>query len=283
MKNLFGMYKQEKMNNFNKFIVKRISAEKEKALEALQKENDSLRRAKNPPQWIVAFSFLLFMFGLIFVIAMLFAKDGFTNALQTRGYFFYLGIGFAVVGAGLYIFYCMKIKKSNADPQMIEFVEKANNFLNECSLELEIPETAEEMDIIFSLVKLNKKGKEKLRQSSLLQYVNLPLKVFADQHHLYFADSIMVIAIPLSSITAIEKINKRMPLPQWNKEASFKSEKYKKFKIYTNQNGLIWTKPYYSIKANIDNEPYFFLLPCYEIENFVFIMKEAGINIDIEQ
>ena len=276
MKNLFGLFKKTSDNNFDKFVLRKLSDDNSAKIDNLSNEGEQLKKEKVPPQWLSYVSIFAILIGLLFAVSILLAKDGFVTALQTRGYFFYIGIGLFVVGLVTQIVVRIKTKKSNSDPEVEEYVSKVEKTVKECEFELEIPETAVAIDVLFTIMKKNGKGEEKLSQMALIQYLNQELKVFAENDLLCFADNVMVIGLPINSFKGIKKINKKIPLPQWNKSEPFNGPTYKPFKLYTNQTGFIWMKPYYEIDFEVDGEQYYFLLPSYEKDSF---LKALGIEI----
>ena len=276
MKNLFGLFKKTSDNNFDQFVLRKLSDDNSAKIDNLSNEGEQLKKEKVPPQWLSYVSIFAILIGLLFAVSILLAKDGFVNALQTRGYFFYIGVGLFVVGVVTQIIVRIKTKKSNSDPEVEEYVSRVEKTVKECEFELDIPETAVAIDVLFTIMKKNSKCEEKLSQMALIQYLNQELKVFVENDLFCFADNVMVIGVPINSFKGIKIINKKIPLPQWNKSEPFNGPSYKPFKLYTNQAGFIWMKPYYEIDFEVDGEQYYFLLPSYEKDSF---LKALGIEI----
>ena len=276
MKNLFGLFKKTSDNNFDQFVLRKLSDDNSTKIDNLSNEGEQLKKEKVPPQWLSYVSIFAILIGLLFAVSILLAKDGFVNALQTRGYFFYIGVGLFVAGVVTQIIVRIKTKKSNSDPEVEEYVSRVEKTVKECEFELDIPETAVAIDVLFTIMKKNARGEEKLSQMALIQFLNQELKVFVENDLFCFADNVMVIGIPINSFKGIKIINKKIPLPQWNKSEPFNGPSYKPFKLYTNQTGFIWMKPYYEIDFEVDGEQYYFLLPSYEKDSF---LKALGIEI----
>ena len=268
MKYLFGFNKKKNSNTIVKFTLRRTSEDKETEFDNLSAEGKQLQRKKTIPSWVAYVALILMPLGVLFVVGMLFAKDGFQHALQDRGWMFFMGIGLFIIGLSLYLIFRIKNKKADADSDVQAYVQKVEKTLKESRFELDIPETSIKMDVIFAIVKENKNGEEKIDQMSLIQYINQEMYIFVENECLCFADNSFVAGVPLNSVGEISEINKRMPLPKWNKSENFRSDKYKQYKIYTNQSGLIWIKQYYSINLLINGEEYYFYLPNYEIGSF---------------
>lgn len=276
MKNLFGIFRKTNDSNFKKFVIKELSKETTEKIDNLSNEKQKLKKKKTPPNWLAYIYFPAGAFGLILVSAMLVAKDGFLAALENRGFIFYIGIALIVFAIATFIYCHITSKKLAKDPEVEAYNESVIKITKECDTELEIPDTAVSFDVLMTLLKINKKGKEVLDQMSLLQYINQNVYIFVQDEMLCFADNIMVIGIPVNGIKAIKKIKKRMVLPQWNKEETIKSPTYKEYKMTMNDAGLVWMKHYYEISCDINGEEYYFLIPCYEKDAF---LKTIGIEI----
>ena len=268
MKYLFGFNKKKTSSTIERFALRRIADDQEAKLDDLSSEGKQLQKKKTIPSWVAYVALLMMPFGVLFAVTFLFAKDGFQHALQDRGWMFYLGIGLFVVGLSLYIVCRIKNRKFDSDSDVEAYVRKAESTVEELRFELGIPDTSIEMDVIFAAVKEDKNGEEKIDRMPFIQYVNQELDVFVEKGYLCFADNTLVAGVPLDAVGEINEIDKRMPLPQWNKSEDYKSDKYKQYKIDRNQSGLIWIKQYYSVNLTIDGEQYYFYLPNYEIGSF---------------
>ena len=138
MKNLFGIFIRSNDNNLEKFVIRKLSDDNSEIIDNLSNEGEQLTKEKVPPQWLSYVSIFAIMIGLLFAVLILLAKDGFVSALQTRGYFFYIGIGLFLVGLIVQIIVRVKTKKSNSDPEVEEYVSKVKKAVKECEFELEI-------------------------------------------------------------------------------------------------------------------------------------------------
>ena len=103
----------------------------------------------------------------------------------------------------------------------------------------------------------------------MFEYINFDMLVFREGEMLCLADDRSVIGIPLSDITGIYKINKRVNFSGWNKEDDFNTGAYKPYKITQNNYGILYIKPYYSLRFTGYGEVYEILFPAYELDTFV--------------
>ena len=80
--------------------------------------------------------------------------------------------------------------------------------------------------------------------------------------------------IPLSSFSRAVLVNKRPNLPAWNKPEPYTDEKYKRYKITTNNFGHYFSR-YYRIDIDDGRGKFYLLVPEYDGGTF---MELAGIH-----
>ena len=122
MKNLFGINNEE--NNFNKFIVRSASTISNEKMDELANKGTMIQKKELGPSWLNLVATISLWLGVLFIVGMLAAKDGFEAALKTRSYLFYIGIVMFVFGLAYTIIAKMKSKKGKNS-------ETVKNFLNE--------------------------------------------------------------------------------------------------------------------------------------------------------
>lgn len=274
MKYFFGVSKKTNLRSSDKFIVRTTSDETNREYDNIISEGKVLKSKKIVPSWLIHFAIIALLFGSMLIFGMLQAKDGFINALNSRGWLFYLGIVFVIAGASILIIAYVKNKKARNDVDILNYASKTESFINKACLELNIPLDSPKIDVVFALVKENKKRIESIDKWSLLQYMNTEMFIFIEENFLCFGDHTVVIKIPLSSIKNIEEVTKKLALPKWNKNEDIHSEKYKQYKIKLNSNmNLLYVKPYYKVVLDIDGESYYFFVPNYDIEIFKEVLN----------
>ena len=262
MKNLFAIHKNEADNHYQRFIVKQLSEEGIAQAEGLLKEGQELNKKKNGFMWLGGVSVLLMVAGV---------------SLTSM---FIISVAALLIGIVMQIIYLVLLHKRKDDPEVKDYVEKADRIAKQGEDELSIPSDALEIDVIAPLMKKNKKGEDRLTSSGLIQFINQAFKVYVDGDALCFADPTMVIAIPLSSIQGVTEITKRIPLPRWNKKEHFNSPKYKAYGVYTNQTGFIWIKNYFSINCSIEDEDYCIWIPCYDFDVIKPLLGEVVVRAE---
>lgn len=143
--------------------------------------------------------------------------------------------------------------------------------------ELGVPDNSENIDILFRTYSV-KKGKVK-NEVFFADYINSEMSVYLADNCLCFADLSHVVALPLDSITGLYQINKRVSVPDWNKDEPLKSKNYKPYKVYESD-GKIYLKPYFSLQLHDFTGEYEVLIPCYDVERICsltgFPIRESG-------
>ena len=269
MKNLFAAFKNTTENNFSKFFIRELSNENETRLNDLSEEGNELKKEKLPPNWLVILAKVFIYIGLPLCLAFfVVAIRDFSGAFQNIGVLLYVGLGLLVIGFGFLAFRNSKIKKSNSDPEVKQYVTETVKTVKECLFELDIPETAPLMDVFFVVMKKNKKGEEITKKFSLITFVNMEFRLFVENDLFCFGANDAVIGLPLSSIKRIIKIKKRIPILNWNKKEQYNSDKFKQYKMYENS-GIMWSRYYYKVDLDIKGEEYYFFIPCYEKDVFL--------------
>ncbi len=264
MKYLFNFSKKNDNQNFNKFVIKEADKELIEKHDKIFDEGESLSKEKTMNPIVETISLIVFLCALFIVVSFFASKKGFRFTYENNTILFYVSVG--IMGVSGIITFISKILKWRAskDPELEHLVFRENESARELEYDLNIKEDAINMDIIFASTKTDKQGIEKITNTSLINFVNMELKVFIEEDKLCFADIEKIIGIPLDSIKSIEEVNKTIALPAWNKD----EETLKKYKLKINGYNMIMIKPYYQVNLLLDNEDYYFYLPSYEIDVF---------------
>lgn len=275
MKKLFGI--NNKGNNFSKFIVRSASTTSNEKMDELANKGTMIQKKELGPGWLNIVSTICVGIGLIFILGIFGVKDGFKEALKTRGYLFYIGIALFVLGLTHIIYKKVKSKKGEKSESVKNFLDEQELLKKDILNELRIPEDAIVIDILLTKVKENKDGKEIAKTMGLFTHINSEVYLFLECNKVYFADYSAVIEIPLESFKSIDKINKSIVIPEWHKKVAFNNEKYKEYKVKQNSYGMVFVKQYYSIKLLIDSEDYEILIPNYDLKEF---LKVVPLNVN---
>ena len=270
MINLFAEY-QDGKKPMDEFIDRKLSAETEKKYDEVHLEAEQYSK-KAQPTWLATIGTIVLPIGLLLVIGMFLAKDGFYNALKTRGYIFYIGLALTLFGIGTKVHKFLRTKKLEKDHGVEALSKKADDVLSECYRELNIPEEHEKIDVLFAHYKKNKKGEDRIKSIFLFTHVNMETLWFLEDKHLCIADPTLVLKIPLNAFKRIVRINKKAMVLYWNKDKNINAPEYKEYKLKTNTYGVVFVKPYYSVELCINDKDYHFYIPNYDLKNVLKLL-----------
>ncbi len=270
MHNIFKAYDSEN-EEIKKYTIREISKEKIEQMEKLENEAQGIVKKTNGPLWLRIIAYIAIWIGIILFASALSARSEAEKVTNVMRIVLIVGIVICLIGAVIIFYLKNNAKKISNDSNTLNLVDDINKSIEDSYNELNIPSNAISMDIFFVPIKVTRKGEEK-HMKALYTYINKELKVFVEEDNLCFADNYRVIALKLSSFKNIVKINKRITIPFWNKEKSFIDAEYKDYKIKSNAGGLIFLKSYYSIKHELNNLEYEFLIPNYELNNLLSIL-----------
>lgn len=262
MKNLFGYFKKGDNSRRDKFILRELKDDNRKEIEELRDETQALEKKKKIPFWVSILIYILALAGLVIVGAFMKNLNKFSQLMESVGYLFYIGVGLIVVAIGLTILISYHNKKLNQDPEVLEFVDEATKKIEDVKAALEIPSTAIDVDIVISMIKLDKNGSEKIVKMLDFFGENNEVSLFVEDNKLCIADIELVLGIPLDSIIGFELVDKKIKLPSWNKEDNPKSEKYSEY-VRTVSDGIILNN-YYQLVFEVEQEKYYTVIPNYE-------------------
>lgn len=163
-----------------------------------------------------------------------------------------------------------KRKKSEIeeDPSTEHLGNKINSMVISSFGLLDIPSDAMEIDFISVMYKM-KNDKVRIVEKGMIKYLAIMKRVYVDNNQLHLSDISKVQSIPLDEIVSINKVNKMLITPNWNKDILPTKGIYKQYKLGVNQFGMVTSKPYYIATINHEQTEYLLYIPKYEIDNFV--------------
>ena len=159
-----------------------------------------------------------------------------------------------------------KRKRNQSLPSSERLLIEFRNNINDIYKFLSIPDSAEEIDIL-SFTYTTKNGKVKLVKNTLpvYQFSNCIFKIYSDTNNLYLTCLKGTYAFPLSSLTAIQIIKKRIRIMEWHKEIPYNKGVYKQFHLSSDYYGCIHCNSYYILELAHCGISYGIYIPCYEI------------------
>ncbi len=275
MKNLFSFNVKAEEQPYNSYIIKKAdSAVLEEQDDTFKKANEFQKKYSLPLYLRIIMGISFFAFAIIFcgVFNAITKGTSFSKAYDNAPYLFYICgacflICIIIFGIAYYLF-----KKGKKDPQYSIIEQEIQTTIAHSFENLGVPADALDISIIAYYFKHNKKGKERA-----VTYTSCEMKLYADSDNLYIADTGMVTAIPFTDIQKIVENKKRTQIPQWTKDESYRSLKYKSYKIKIN-NGHIAVKTY-SMRINANGTELEVLIPNYELETFKTFLDVPVIDL----
>ncbi|MBO5224469.1 MAG: hypothetical protein J6C23_08160 [Clostridia bacterium] len=267
-----------------KYVVREQNEELDKKQDELQERMGGQKQKASIPKIFSILQLIFLAIGAILIISLIRACDPDVDFFEFFFRTWWLWACALVSLAIAFIIERIEKKKENEVVESSEFKEITEEMVEvekKSYDALAIPENAIDTDFFITYFKLNKSGK-RVRPSALMMFesANTEFKLFVEDEKLCLADMSMVVGIPLSSITGIEKINKSMTFTGWNKSEAFNSEKYKPYKLKTNSYGVIFVKPYYLLKFNLEDKEYALYFPSYELST---VLSLTGLKDPDEQ
>lgn len=271
MKNLFSIEVKTGEQPDNKYVVKKADGGVfEKQENVMMKVGEFQKKYSLPWYFKVIMYICAFAAAVIFLGTVNAVIDGasFSQAYKNAPYLFY------ICGACLLIFLLLwgisryLIRKGEKDPQLQIVAQQVENTVSESFESLGVPAEAAEISVIVYLFKI-KKGKRK-PFSPFVSFNAHEMKIYSDGEKLYLADIDSVTAIPFTDIKEIAENKKRSQITEWTKDESFRSKKYKPYKIRSN--GYYYFVKTYSLKLNSDGEESEIIIPNYDLpvlQNYV--------------
>lgn len=183
----------------------------------------------------------------------------------------YLVIALPVLGAGWTVLFAIEKKRKRTvekSPELEKTKSQIDTVIHHSADEFGLPEETKDMDFL-SYRYIIKKGEIKVRSLYTITYLNASLGTFVQDGKLCLANLEQVVEIPLKDYVSIERVNKNVIIPRWNKDVLWTKEPYKKYKLKNNQYGMIFVKPYYLVDFDIEGQIYELTVPVYEIAPFI--------------
>ncbi len=256
--------KDNEQSNAEAFCVAKVSDECSKALdEGSDEAMESVERAKLPlplriMEYVCGFAVLVILVGILR------ADVGLAEAYQNAAWMFWLGGACLLVWAVLAVAARQKSKSVIQSEEVRDNERELEQNLQRAYRELGVPAQAADVDILMFCYTV-KNGEVQVKKNTPVPYLNMELKLFCEGDRLCIADAHERYEFPLREIRGIRTVNKRIHVPFWNKKLPHNSEEYKRYKITSNNIGMIFFKPYYILELDHGGEQWGIHFPCYEL------------------
>ena len=273
MKPLFAIdltnNKKNDIVNGEEFIVQRSSTEllesHEKTVEQLE---ETEKRAKLPLALKIIKSISICFALIVFLSTVRAISDDitFSQAYRNAPYLYWIAFFCVVVFVFLKIYEKRNEKNVINSDEAAHDAKKLSEYTDVLFEELSVPQDANFVDVLFFHYKV-KNGEIKPCEKGMMPtpYVNFAVKAFTDNDILYLASLDIKYAFPLSSLSRIRTVNKRISCFGWNKDIGIKEGIYKQYKLSYDNLGLVNCRRYHIIEINRSGELYCIYIPDYEL------------------
>lgn len=250
--------------NGNEFLIKKTPA---KLTAEIQNQGAKLNDMAQKSQTSPVFSFIQYSTVTIFIliiVAIFRSELSFAEVYRHTPWLYGVAAVCGVIGISLSIFSKRKRKLFQKTSEPV--FSQLDDCINAVYEALSVPDYAEEIDI-FSFTYTATTDDIKIINNTFptYQFSNSIFKVYSDAENLYLAGLEGTYAIPLSSITSIQTIKKRVRIMEWHKETPYNKGFYKQFHLSSDAYGCIQCNRYYIIELTHAEKSYGIYIPCYDI------------------
>ena len=271
IKPLFGIDitadKNNQTINGTEFVVRSVEKQKVDEYDAKQSSILETVEKSQTPLWIEIVKWLCLLIFLPVIVSLV--KVGFTKAMQNAPILVIAGFVCGIAWVALQIYTKKREKNVLEEGKLEERVEEFDKHLEEMYKELDIPEDAQNVDILSFSYKIKK---EKIvphtANFQLTPYINSDVKIFSNDENIFVADMEDVYALKKSEFKSIIRVDKRISVPFWHKDEAPNNGKFKPYKMTLNSYGCVFFKPYYILILEHNGEEMGLYFPCYELEVF---------------
>lgn len=271
MKNVFGMNLRTRMYDGETFVIRRAEGELAAKQAKLEQERLAFMRFSSLPTWVNVCGVVLLFLGLVFLCGILegLSDVGFAQAWKNASWCFIVSAVCLVAAAAIFTAAVVKARRAIAAPAYRSLKELTEKVAKESCEAYGVPSSAQKIDVL-SYTYRAKEGREYKENAFVTDYKNTEASVYTENDALCFAFPDCVFAFPLSRITSIQCIGKRIAASEWNKEEPVRKGRYKNYKVGKDNTGRYVTNPHYRMTVRDANaEEYAVLIPCYDIETIL--------------
>lgn len=263
MKNLFSFDIKTEEQPYNGYIIKKTDSAVSDEQTAVMKKASDFQKKYSLPLYFKIIMYICGFAAIIIVVGIFDALTegtSFSKCYHNAPYLFYICGACFLICIILYGISRYLVKKGKKDPQYSIIEQEMQTTVEHSFENLGVPADAPYISVIVYYFKNNKRGKERA-----VMYASIEMKLYADGgDNLYIADTGDVTAIPFSAIQKIVENKRRTQIPQWTKDDSFRSPKYKPYKVKAAKYGFMVKT--YSMQINADGEEREVIIPNYELE-----------------
>lgn len=248
----------------NEFLIKKTPAELTLKIQMQANKMDTTMHKSHISSVLQFFQYGSIAFFFITISATLRSELSFAEKYHNAPWLYWSATICGIIGFTLSIL--GKRKRNQSLPSSERLLIEFRNNINDIYKFLSIPDYTEEIDIL-SFTYTTKNGKVKLVKNTLpvYQFSNCIFKIYSDTNNLYLTCLKGTYAFPLSSLTAIQIIKKRIRIMEWHKEIPYNKGVYKQFHLSSDYYGCIHCNSYYILELAHCGISYGIYIPCYDI------------------
>lgn len=263
--------KKNKKENGQEFLVAKPSHALEEALESSTDQTLEHIEQTMLPLPVRIIQWICGIVGALIVCGILKAQldeDAIPLALvyQNAAWLFWLAGGCLILWGILTYIGHKKEKTVLESDEHTHVLSKLDNIYETIFNELEVPSSAQEIDILSFSYKV-KNGIPVAKEIGIqfTPYENFIYKIFADSETLFISNLDGKYAFPRSTLSAIRKVKKHISVPTWNKETAFNKGEYKQYRLSEDKYGCIHMNLYYILELSHNGETWGIYFPNYEL------------------
>ena len=170
-------------------------------------------------------------------------------------------------------------KKLDENPDIKARSKELENGINMMFESMGVPTGAVDADVIMFRYKM-KNGDMVVDAPPMLPaaYFNFACKAYGEGEFLCLADTENVFSFRKDEITGIHKVERRINMTSWNKEAAPTDPQFAKYGISIAKMGMITVPYYFAIDLVHDGESYEIYFPPYELPTFASIIGKKALS-----
>ena len=246
----------------------------EDLLGSLEKNREGIMETSkraDMPLWLYFIKLFCGTIGAIIVINSFLAglDDGFMTVYNRAPWLIISGFVMLVAFALIHFWGNKKKEKVVKEENLEENVKRFENLSEAVYNAMGVPSSADEVDIITFIYKV-KDGKIMPKAPGILPtpYLNFVFRAYTDGDSLLIACEDSVFKFEKSELKRISTVKKNTALIHWTKDEPIKHEKFKPYKLATNQFGNVFVKQYHILEVERGGETYGIYFPSYELPVF---------------
>ena len=286
MKPIYGIDithdKKNETFNGSEFITRESSRHTLDAVESKQAELLETVEKCKLPLWMRIVHWVSGIYALLMLAALsrVLEDTDFADLFDKASWLIFSAVAAAVLWVVLLFVERAKAKRVSAEEGIDHKVEDIDDDMQALYRELNVPDTADTVDVLMFKYK-EKNGEIIPGGSSVLAsspYHNLEVKMYVADGALCLADIETVYSFDLSELRSIKTVNKRISVPIWNKDEEPSEGRFKKYKLKVDEAEDVYFKPFHILEIDHYGSIFGIYFPCYELEIFE---RLTGLKADV--